>query len=214
MTGDLSRAGALAGRRNRRVKWLAIAAFVLLLAAVAWWWISQRAAQPRYGITLDAPAAVADFTLMSTLGHPVSLYDYSDKHVVLYFGYTTCPDICPTTLGDLKQAMARLGDQAAQVQVFFVTVDPERDTPERMAGYLQFFDPSFVGLTGSQEEIEAIATRFGIFFEKRSGATAADYLMDHTSTVLVLDPGHRLRLMFPFGLTGEQMANDLRALMR
>ena len=185
---------------------LVVALAIVLLAA---WLLLGRNAQPEYGILLDAATEPADFTLDSSLGHPVSLADFRGKHTLLYFGYTMCPDVCPTTLADLRTMMAALGDKAQDVQVLFVSVDPERDTPERLAAYLKYFDPTFVGLTGVPEEIEPVASKFGIFYAKHEADSAANYLVDHTSVVVVVDPEGRPRLMFPHGTTGEQMAQDL-----
>ena len=150
------------------------------------WWTFARA--PEYGIAIGAAQPAEDFTLQGSNGRPVTLSEFRGKPVLLYFGYTTCPDVCPTTLADLRMAMQELGSAKDKVQVLFVTVDPERDTAERLATYLQFFDPSFIGLTGSLPDIEAIASRFGVIFKKNTTITsAADYLVDHTSAVLLLD---------------------------
>ena len=176
------------------------------------WWTFARA--PQYGIVIDAAQPAQDFTLQGSNGRPVTLSEFRGKPVLLYFGYTTCPDVCPTTLADLRMAMQELGSDKDKVQVLFVTVDPERDTAERLAAYLQYFDPSFVGLTGSVAEIEAIASRFGVFFKKNFTKSAADYLMDHTSAVLLVDADGKLRLMFPYGTTGQQLAGDTRLFMR
>ena len=110
--------------------------------------------------------------------------------------------------------MTSLGDKAEQVQVLLVSVDPERDTPEKLAGYLGLFNPNFLGLTGALADIEAVASRFGIFFAKHDYEGAAGYLVDHTSTVLVLDKEGRLRMLFPYGVRGEQMAEDLQGIVR
>jgi protein SCO1/2 len=112
-------------------------------------------------------------------------------------------------------AMQELGSAKDDVQVLFVTVDPERDTAERLATYLKYFDPSFIGLTGSLPDIEAIASRFGVIFKKNTTITSvADYLVDHTSAVLLLDAEGKLRLMFPYGTTGQQLASDTKLFMR
>jgi protein SCO1/2 len=188
-----------------------LAVFAVALFAV--WLLLGRNAQPEHGILLDATSEPADFTLDSSLGRPVSLADYRGKHTLLYFGYTFCPDVCPTTLADLRMMMAALGDKAKDLQVLFVSVDPERDTPERLGAYLSAFDPSFVGLTGTPEEIEPIASKFGIFYQKHEADSAAGYLVDHTSVVIVVDPEGRPRLIFPHGTTGEQMAEDMGKLI-
>ena len=170
---------------------------------------------PQYGVAVNASQPVADFQLDSTLGHPVALSDYDDRYTLLYFGYTTCPDICPTTLADMGKAQTLMGDVAGRVQMIFVTVDPERDTVERMRDYLAYFGQNVIGLRGSLEETEAIAGQFGVVYEKKyADDSATDYLIDHSSVVLLLDPQRRPLVMFPFGVTAEQMASDLRAAIR
>lgn len=190
--------------------WLVAALVLGVLALLALLLLRQRFAQPQYGIAIDDPEPAMDFTLASTTGEPVTLSDYRGKTVLLYFGYTTCPDVCPTTLADLRQMNITLGDAREQVQVLFVSVDPARDTPEKMGPYLAYFDPRFVGLTGTPEEIETIASRYGVFYEQRAGDSAAGYFIDHTSAVLLIDPAGHLKVMFPYGVTGEQLAGDVR----
>lgn len=206
--------------RPTRPGWVSIVGAVVLIAAIGaagiflWQRFGPRPA-PQYGIPINGTAPVEDVRLDSTLGHPVALSDYDDRYTVLYFGYTTCPDICPTTLADLSKAEALLGETAERMQVFFVTVDPERDTVERMGDYLAFFSPSFVGLNGGVAETERIAGQFGVVYEKQFVSNSAtDYLMDHTSAVVVLDPQRKPLLMFPYGVTAEQMADDLRNVLR
>lgn len=199
--------------RRSRWPWLVAALVLLGLAILGWrWWTLGRT--PQYGIVIDSAQPAPDFTLDASIGRPVSLSEFRGKPVLLYFGYTTCPDVCPTTLADLRMAMQKLGDDGEKVQVLFVSVDPERDTAERLQAYLTYFDPGFVGLTGSVTDIEGIASRFGVFFEKNETNSAADYLVDHTSAVLLLDPEGRLRLMFPYGTTGEQLASDTKLYLR
>lgn len=189
---------------------MVLVAFVVLGSR---WWTFARA--PEYGIAIGAAQPAEDFTLQGSNGGPVTLSEFRGKPVLLYFGYTTCPDVCPTTLSDLRTALQELGSAKDKVQVLFVTVDPERDTAERLATYLQYFDPSIIGLTGSLPDIEAIASRFGVIFKKNTTVTsAADYLVDHTSAVLLLDADGTLRLMFPYGTTGQQLASDTKLYMR
>jgi protein SCO1/2 len=183
---------------------------VLLGAVLAGWRWYTQSRTPQYGIVIDAVAPVEDFTLDGSIGRQVSLAEFRGKPVLLYFGYTTCPDVCPTTLADLRIAMQELGPDQDTVQVLFVSVDPERDTAERLQAYLQYFNPSFIGLTGPLRDIEAIASRFGVYFAKNEANSAADYLVDHTSAVLLVDADGKLRLMFPYGTTGQQLAQDTK----
>ena len=194
----------------RRYLWLAVVVFVLLLLvnqAVQW-------LQPHTfnGTLLQATAPLADFQLTTTAGKPMRLSDFRGKYLLFYFGYTYCPDACPLTLANLADMMKRLGPAADKVQVILVSLDPERDTVQQLASYLPHFHPTFLGMTGTSEEILKVATQFGIFYEKR-GETAG-YTIDHTSTVIVVDSAGRLLELFSYGATGEQMADDLRYLLR
>jgi protein SCO1 len=176
-----------------------------------------RATRPPelHGTLFQPPIDTPDFTLNATTGGPLSLSDLRGKYVLLYFGYTFCPDVCPTTLNELAVMMDTLDpDKAKDVQVVMVTVDPERDTVEHLAEYLKYFDPSFVGLTGTLDEIQTVASEHGVFFEKRTGTEDSGYLVDHTSYVNVIDPDGKLRMIFPYGTTGADMAADLKYVMR
>jgi protein SCO1 len=133
---------------------------------------------------------------------------------VLYYGYTFCPDVCPTTLAEVTKAVQALGKKAEDVQVLMITVDPERDTPERLAEYMAFFNPSFVGLSGTPDQIAEAATPFGIYYQKHEGTSASGYLVDHTATVNVLDREGRMRLVWPFGTEGDAMAADLKQMLK
>lgn len=197
-----------------------LSGLVLGLLVVAGFWATRQfmpgaaPAPELHGMLLEAPAPAADFTLHSGGGAIVRLSDFRGRLTVLYFGYTFCPDVCPATLGDLAKAVAALGEQASDVQVLLISVDPERDTPDRVAAYARAFDPNFLGLSGTVEDITAAATPFGIFFEKAAGATDAGYLMNHTSTVTVVDRAGYVRLVWPFGVPPADLAADLRYLLR
>lgn len=166
------------------------------------------------GIVIPSPEAPGDFVLTAHDGSMVHLNDFRDKFVLLYFGYTYCPDVCPTTLSTLAQALDELKPaDREQVQVLMVSVDPERDTPQVLADYLAHFDPSFIGLAGTEEEIAAAAESLGVFYQKGPGSIESGYLVDHTATVSVLDKDGRLRLLFPFATPAEDIAADLRHLV-
>lgn len=167
-----------------------------------------------HGLLLESPKPVADFTLTAAGGKPVSLSDFRGKLTVLYFGYTFCPDICPTTLSDMAKVMKELGPKAKDVQFVMVSVDPDRDTPEKLAEYVSYFDPSFVGVTGTPDQIAAAATPFGIFYQKHEGTAASGYLVDHTASLNVVDQEGRMRLVLPYGTAPKDVANDLSHLLR
>ncbi|MGH8066691.1 MAG: SCO family protein [Candidatus Entotheonellia bacterium] len=167
-----------------------------------------------HGIVSQSPPRAADFALTAHTGKPVRLGDFQGKLVLLYFGYTFCPGICPTTLAEVAQAMQTLGPKAAErMQVLMISVDPERDTPERLAAYLPSFNPTFLGLTGTPDEIAATAASYGIYAKKYEGSTADSSLVDHTSMVIVVDDKGFVRLLFPFGTPAQTMADDLAALL-
>jgi protein SCO1/2 len=167
-----------------------------------------------HGRLAPAAAPVADFTLVGPGGAAVKLSDFRGKLTALYFGYTYCPDVCPMTLADLARALRQLGQRADTVQVIMVTVDPDRDTPEQLADYVRRFDPTFIGLSGSADQIAAAAASLGIYYQKREGTAATGYLVDHTATISVLDKEGRVLLVWPFGTLAEEMAADLTEIMR
>ncbi len=167
-----------------------------------------------HGTVLQGSEPVKDFTLTSMHGQPVKLSDFQDKIVVLYFGYTFCPDVCPTTLSEIKKALALLGPAASEFQVIMITVDPERDTPAVLNEYMAQFDPGFLGLTGTVSEIQNIAAPFGVYFAKQADPSSAQYLMEHTASVLVINRKGALKLLWPYGTPAADMADDLRYLLR
>jgi protein SCO1/2 len=170
--------------------------------------------EARYnGTYLEGEQEQQTFSLVGADGQPVNIADYRGQLVVMYFGYTFCPDVCPLTMAKLAEAREQLGDNAEDVQVFMITVDPERDSPQRVQEYVQRIDPSFTGLGGSPEQLSEVATKLGIFVQKQLGSEATGYLVDHTASVLVLDQEGMLRLVLPFDLTAEQVASDLENLL-
>jgi protein SCO1/2 len=154
-----------------------------------------------------------DFTLTGHQGKKVRLQDYRGKVVLLYFGYTTCPDACPLTLIEMKQIMYLLGEQATQVQPLFISFDPERDTPEKLHTYLGYFDPSFVGLTGTPEAIAQVAKQYQVFYIKEEVDSAAGYLFAHTTALYLIDQQGRLRQRYRTGTPVEQMVQDVQYLL-
>ena len=147
-------------------------------------------------------------------GRARSLPDFRGKLVVLFFGYAQCPDVCPTTLAELARAMKSLGTDAERVQVLFVTLDPERDTPVVLAQYVPAFDARFLGLRGDDEATRRAAKEFKVFYEKRPGTAAGSYTVDHGAQVYVLDTQGRLRLFVRYNRLGTDLVDDLRSLLR
>lgn len=154
-----------------------------------------------------------DFALTDHNGTPRRLADFKGRAVLLFFGYTQCPDVCPTNMSNMRELMAKLGPDAGRVQVLFVTVDPERDTPQLLAQYVPAFHPSFLGLYGDAAATAATAREFKIFYNKQPGSAAGNYTVDHTAGTYLFDPRGRLRLYVRHGETPERMAQDIKRLL-
>ncbi len=153
------------------------------------------------------------FSLTDHNGKPRTLADFAGKVVVVFFGYTRCPDVCPTTMVEMKQVMGKLGPDADKVQVLFVTLDPERDTQQVLAQYVPAFDPRFLGLYGDGATTLETAKDFKVFYEKRAGSDSASYTLDHTAASYVFDPQGRLRLYVKYDQIGT-LADDIRTLLK
>jgi protein SCO1 len=187
-----------------------ILAVFLLIVGIA---IYQLTLPPKlYGVVIDPPKPMPDFVLESA-GGPVKLSDSRGKIVVLYFGYLSCPDVCPTTLAALREALNSLGEKADQVQVLFVSVDYKRDTPEKVRGYATNFHPNFIGLAGSQAQIESVTKDFGIYYKLNQPDANGFYTVEHTATVQLLNPAGELMMTWPYGIQPNEMASDLKALL-
>ncbi|WP_035383269.1 SCO family protein [Ferriphaselus sp. R-1] len=156
--------------------------------------------------------ANADFHLQDAAGNPRSLADYRGKIVALFFGYTHCPDVCPTTLADLSQVMAKLGKDAEQVQVLFISLDPARDTPAMLAEYVPAFHPAFLGLSGTPAEIDRAAHAFGITWSKQLG-NSGNYTLDHSAGTYLIDPVSHRVLLSPYAQRAELLAQDIELLL-
>jgi len=154
-----------------------------------------------------------DFTLTDHTGRTRTLADFRGKVVVMFFGYLRCPDVCPTTLAELKSVKEQLGEEGRRLQVLFVTVDPERDTPELLASYVLAFDPSFLGLYGDKVAIAEVAKEFKVFYQKVPGKTPESYTVDHSAGSYIFDPRGRLRLLSRYG-NAANLAADIRTLLR
>lgn len=155
---------------------------------------------------------VMSFSLTDQAGKVRNADEFKGKVTVVFFGYTHCPEICPSTLADMTLLLKKLGDQAKQVQVLLVTVDPERDTSEQLQQYLAAFDPSIVGLTGDEAAIAAFAKQFGVTYSKQP--LERGYFMDHTTNVFVVDQKGRLRLQSPHAQNIEWLAEDVGLLLK
>lgn len=166
----------------------------------------RAAASP---VTIGGP-----FTLSTPDGTAVTDQTYHGKWLLVYFGYTFCPNSCPTTLLEVATALKKLAADAAQVQPLFITVDPQRDTPEVMQQYTESFDPRILGLTGTPQQIAAAAKEYGAYYVRhRTGPSAEDYVMDHSTYVYVMDPEGKFIRAFDTGTSGDQIADALRELI-
>ncbi len=154
-----------------------------------------------------------DFKLTDHHGKLRTLADFRGKAVVMFFGYTHCPDVCPTTLSDMALALNQLGADANKVQVLFVTVDPERDTQTLLANYVPAFNPDFLGLYGDEAATASVAKEFRVFYHKNQGKSSQSYNVDHTAGSFVFDQTGKLRLFMSYGVSAENIAHDLRALL-
>ena len=194
-------------------QWLLLGLGLAALAVAGAGWLIASQPYAFHGSTIEPPMRVADFTLTSHAGTQFRLADQTGKIVVLFFGYTSCPDFCPTTLMEFKKVRARLVREAEHTQFVFITVDPERDTPDKLRAYLNSFDPAFIGLTGTEAELAPVWRTFGVFREKKPGASALGYSMDHSTTVYVIDQRGNLRLTYSYGETADDMAQDVNYLV-
>ncbi len=190
-----------------------IAVAVTALSATAWVFVIPRL-RPHvfHGVVMQSETPAPAIELEATTGGLVGLDSFAGKLVVVYFGYTHCPDICPATLASLNKALDLMGDGADDVQVVMVTVDPERDTVEYLADYMAYFDDSFIGMTGSMEDISRIATAYGVYFAADEGDAESGYTIAHNASVMVIGRDGHLRLILPPDVTADEIAADLRYL--
>jgi protein SCO1 len=158
------------------------------------------------------PRQAPEFSLHGSDGRELTMSRYRGKVVVLGFGFTSCPDVCPTTLATLAQTRRKLGQEAADVQIVYITVDPERDSVERMKKYLGTFDPTFVGGTGSAGQLSAVRTQYGILAQKK--VYGANYSVAHSSYTLLIDRGGNIRALMPYGHGPDDYVHDLRILLQ
>ena len=166
------------------------------------------------GMDMSGSEQGRDFApLRDVSGRPRSIADFAGKVVVVFFGYVQCPDVCPTTLQELVDAKALLGGQGSRLQGVFITVDPERDTPEVLKAYTEAFSPDIVGLTGTAEEIAAVARAFKVFYKKVPGREPGSYTMDHSAGMYMYDPQGKLRVYHRYGQGAQALAQDAKILL-
>jgi protein SCO1/2 len=192
---------------------------VAALAAGAGLWLSQRyfSAVPapvlQNAVLYPAPRSVPEFHLDQANGHPLDLAFWHGNWNIVYFGYTSCPDVCPTTLAVFKQAWNELGVLKEKARFDFISVDPQRDTPEQLAKYVAFFSPDFIAATGSDEELTKLTRALGLMYARTTDANGA-VQVDHSGSAVIIDPQGRLVGMFRPPFTAAQIAADLTTLSR
>ena len=186
----------------------------VLIAGVAGLGLAACAPKEAFkSIDITGANYARDFELPDTEGKLRRLADFKGKVVVLFFGYTQCPDVCPTTLQELTQARQLMGPLGDRVQGIFVTIDPERDTPELLRNYMQSFDPGYVALVPNAQQLEQAAKDFKVYYKKAAGKTATSYTMEHTAASFVFDPQGQIRLFTRYGLGAQALADDLKLLL-
>ena len=185
---------------------------VLLLASAAMLAACGDRKPQFNAVDLTGADYAKDFQLPDTDGKVRTLQDFKGKAVIVFFGYTQCPDVCPTTMADIAQAKKLLGADGAKVQGIFITIDPERDTPELLKAYVANFGPDFVALRGTPEQTAAVAKDFMVYYKKVEGK-GGNYTMDHSAASFVYDPQGRLRLYARYGAGPQVLADDLKQLL-
>ncbi len=191
-----------------RRQWLAAALMAGLLGLAG---CSQK--EPFKGIDITGADYATGFDLTDHNGQRRTLADFKGKVVVVFFGYTQCPDVCPTSLTELAQAKQLLGKDGERLQGLFVSVDPERDTPEVMKAYVANFDPSFLALYAQEGQLPEVAKSFKVYYKKVDGPTPTSYTMDHSAGSYVYDPQGRVRLYHRYASGADTLASDVRLLL-
>jgi len=189
--------------------------WILVIAAVSLWMLPEKTVIPPelQGVLRPAPQSLQAFELTDQQRQPFSLAQLQGKWSFVFFGYTYCPDICPTTLSTLTGLVWKLRNDPqdlADIQVIFVSVDPPRDTPEVIADYLKYFDESFLGVTGAQQDIDSLARQFGAGYMNEPETTPGQYLVSHTSSIFLVDPQGRLLAAFSPPHNAETIAEQFR----
>ena len=186
----------------------------LIFVPIIWLTVACSPAPTPFNATDITGADFAnELALTDHTGKPRRMSDFKGKVVTLFFGYTHCPDVCPTTMADLKQTMKLLGDKSKQVQVLFMTVDPERDTQEVLAKFVPYFDARFIGLRGNPQQTADTLKNFKVFYTKVASKSKDDYAVDHSAGMYVFDKAGKIRLYMNYGQKPAEMASDIEKLL-
>ncbi|QJE72024.1 SCO family protein [Aerophototrophica crusticola] len=204
--------------RARLIRILIASLLGLALAAVVAWWTvqqDQRRGGTTAGLSVPAVSIGGPFNLVDHTGRPVTNESFAGKYRLVFFGFTNCPDICPTELQVMGAALGELGADAARVQPLFVTVDPERDTPQALAEYVALYHPGILGLTGSPSQVDAVVKSYRAHYAKvQQGAGAGDYTMDHSTYTYLMGPQGEFLTVFARGTPPAEMAQAIRTHMK
>ena len=167
-----------------------------------------------HGSEIVPSRSAPPISLPASDGSTFNLDQQQGKLVLLFFGYTSCPDVCPATLSEMRQVIAGLGERASSVQIVFITVDPQRDTTDKLKRYLSVFGPSFVGLSGSMEQLEPVWKEYGVYHQIQPIGTSGNYTVDHSAFIYVIDKKNQLRMTYPFGTDVEFILKDAAFLLK
>jgi protein SCO1/2 len=199
---------------DRRILLVGLVCFLFVGVVAAGVFLFSKPAGFRGTMYAEPYPPAPEIELTRANGNSFRLSEMGGKTVLLFFGYTSCPDVCPTTMAELKQALVKLGEEdAKQVQVLFVTVDPERDTPERVQEYVDHFNSNFIGLSGTESELADVWKNYGVFRETVEGTSAAGYLVSHTARVTLIDKDGNLRLSYAFNTPVDSIVHDLKLIL-
>ena len=200
---------------DRRILLVGLSLFLLIGAVAAGVFLFSKPEGFRGTMYAEPYPPAPEIELTGANGNRLRLSEMRGNTVLLFFGYTSCPDVCPTTMAELKQALQKLGeDDAKRVQVLFVTVDPERDTPERVQEYVDHFNSNFIGLSGTESELADVWKDYGVFRESVEGTSAAGYLVNHTARITLIDKDGNLRLSYAFNTPVDSIVHDLKLILK
>ena len=200
---------------DRRTIFVVLASFLLIGIVAAGVFLFSKPASFRGTMYAEPYPPAPEIELTRDNGASFKLSGMRGNIVLLFFGYTSCPDVCPTTMAELKQALEALHENdAKQVKVLFVTVDPERDTPERVQEYVNHFNSDFIGLSGTESELADVWKDYGVFRENVEGTSAAGYLVNHTARVTLIDRNGNLRLSYAFDTPVDSIVHDLKLVLK
>jgi protein SCO1/2 len=200
---------------DKKTLWVGFVSFLIIGTVALGVYLFAPPAAFRGTMYAEPYPSAPEIELRRANGEAFRLSGLRGNIVLLFFGYTSCPDVCPTTMAEMKSALEKLGEEkAAQVRVVFVTVDPQRDTPERVQEYVNHFNSEFIGLSGTEAELRETWHGYGVFRQVVEGTSAAGYLVDHTARVTLIDQDGNLRLSYAFDTPVDDIVHDLRLLLR